>query len=137
MIIIKGHGASLSAQLHINPFLTEIFGDQMFEPKSFALVYAHNLTHSENRFVSVGQRQLGDQLLKHESKLVKMATSFPEYVIEYEDDNHYLTHVHFSFDVSVYYSVYKPSLVSSRNLNALLLFLWFCNNFSRRPLLHF
>lgn len=81
--------------------MAEIFGDELFEPKSFAMVYAHNQTRSMHRFLTIGQRQMNDSLLKTETKTVTNEfNSFPEYEIEYSDENSYVTQVEFKFNVS-------------------------------------
>lgn len=81
----------------------DIMGDKLFEPKSIALVYAHNRTQTKNRYISLGERQPDDHLIKFERKHVKRTefNNFPESEFMYEDSNTYLTHVAFTFTVSI------------------------------------
>lgn len=103
---ILGFEASVSSQLSTNPFTAEIFGDKLFEPKSFALIYAHNNTKSMDRFVSIGQRQPNDTLLKFERKTVTSdLSSFPEHEFEYNDPNTFITQIQFEFNVSDSWSI--------------------------------
>lgn len=98
---IHGHGASIGTQLSTNPFTAELFGDKLFEPKSFAFIYAHNETRSMNRLLTIGQRQSNDTLLKFEKYTVTNdVNSFPEYEVEYNDPQAFITQVNFKFNVS-------------------------------------
>lgn len=98
---IYGHGASVATQLATDPFRAEIFGDGIFEPKSFALVYAHNATRSKDRYFKIGRRQYGDKLLKSEKITVNNGfNSFPQHEIEYIDPDSFITQMDFQFDVS-------------------------------------
>lgn len=70
-------------------------------PKSFTFVYAHNMTQTKNRIVSLGQRQPNDKLLIQRKKLVKNMNRFAEGEFQYEDRNKFITTVTFSFSVSM------------------------------------
>lgn len=98
---IYGYGASEATQIFTDPLIVEIYGDKMFESRSFTLVYAHNHEQKRNRIISVGQRQLNDKLLKFESKVNTIARRFPESDFEFYDERKYLTCVKFSFSVSI------------------------------------
>lgn len=112
---ILGSEASAATQLAIDPFRAEIYGDKLFEPKSFALIYAHNETRSMDRFFKIGQRQPNDTLLMFDEIIIKNEfDSFPQYEIEYNEPNAYITQIEFQFNVSFF--IY-PFLVSpSRQL---------------------
>lgn len=98
---IFGHNASISAQLSTDPDLAEIYGDKLFEDKSFALIYAHNETRSMDRMFKIGRRQPNDTLLKSEKVLVNSEFSnFPQYEIEYNGPNTFITQMDFQFNVS-------------------------------------
>lgn len=98
---IYGFGASMSSRIFNDPFTVEILGDKLFEPKSFALVYVHNGTQTRYPSVHLGQRQLGDHLIKFDSKFIQRTstTNFPESEFEYSQTDAYLTHISFSFNV--------------------------------------
>lgn len=106
---IYGVGASISSRLSVDPFTVEFLGDKLFEPKSFALVYAHNVTQKRHHLISLGERQPGDHLVKFDSKFIQRTSTnnFPESEFEYSQTDAYLTHISFSFDVSVCLSVLK------------------------------
>lgn len=112
-IQIFGFGASVASQLSIDPFMAEIFDDEIFEPKSFALIYAHNATRSKDRFFKIGRRQLNDTLLKSEKIIVKNDfSSFPQHEIEYNNPNAFVTQLEFQFNVSsissiIFFSIYR------------------------------
>lgn len=101
---IFGFGASMSSRIFTDPFTVEILGDKLFEPKSFALVYAHN-DSSQTRYPSIhmGERQPGDHLLKVDSKFIQRTstTNFPEAEFEFSQTNGYLTQISFSFSVCI------------------------------------
>lgn len=100
---IIGHGATISSQLSTDPFMAEIFGDKLFEPKSFALIYAHNQTRSMDRHFRIGQRQTNDTLLKFDQFIVNNELdSFPAHEIEYNDSNAFITQIELKFNVSRY-----------------------------------
>lgn len=100
---ILGYHASVASQLSVDPLLAEIFGDDIFKSKSFALIYAHNRTRTEKYHISIGQRQPHDTLLRTDERtVIKEHNSFPEYEIVYNDANAFITHVQFIFNVSVY-----------------------------------
>lgn len=100
---IYGFGASMSRRIFTDPFTVEILGDKLFEPKSFALVYAHNATQTRYSTIHMGERQPGDHLLKFDSKYIQRTstTNFPESEFEYSQTNAYLTHITFSFNVCI------------------------------------
>lgn len=122
-IRIFGFGASMSSRIFTDPFTVEIFGDKLFEPKSFALVYAHNTTQTRYNSIHLGERQPGDHLLKFDSKFIQRTstTNFPESEFEYGQTNAYLTHIFFSFNVSIYLSILSISTI--------YLFIYTKNNF--------
>lgn len=98
---ILGHGASISSQLAVDPFIAEFFGDRLFEPKSFALIYAHNRTRSMDRQFKIGQRQTNDTLLKFDQIPVNTDLyRFPAHEIEYYDSNAFITQIELKFNVS-------------------------------------
>lgn len=98
---IYGMGASVATQLFKHPYVAEIAGDKLFEPKSFAFIYAHNETRSMNRFLTIGQRQFNDTLLKFATQSVTNDVNiFPEYEFEYSDPMAFITQVEFKFNVS-------------------------------------
>lgn len=98
-----GYHASVASQLSTDPFLAEIFGDDIFKSKSFAMIYAHNGTRTEKHYISIGQRQPNDTLLRSDERtVIKEHTSFPEYEIQYSDADAFITYVQFTFNVSVY-----------------------------------
>lgn len=104
---IFGHGASMATQLTKDPFTVRLFGDQLFEPKSFAFVYAHNATRSKNRYFKIGQRQTNDTLLKTEKIIVSNTfNNYPQHEIEYIDPNTYITQMDFQFNVSLTWHIY-------------------------------
>lgn len=99
---IFGYHATIASQLSTDPQLAEFHGEDIFQSKSFALIYAHNETRSEKHFISIGQRQANDILLNAEQKTVtKDFNSFPEHEILYNDTTAFITHVQFIFNVSV------------------------------------
>lgn len=99
---IFGHGASVATTLATDPFMAEVFGDEIFEAKSFALVYAHNATRSKDRYFKIGRRQPTDTLLKSEKIVVTNAfNSYPQQEIEYIDPNMFITQMEFQFNVRV------------------------------------
>lgn len=92
--------------------MTEVFGDELFEPESFALIYAHNESSSSlNRQIAVGARQENDIILKSETKGVSkdVTDSFPEYEFIYDDPRSYITEVQFKFNVSIISFIFKLS----------------------------
>lgn len=98
---IYGYHASIASQLSSDPMLAEIFGEDIFKSKSFALIYAHNETRSEKHYISLGQRQPDDVLLRVEEKTVtKDFNSFPESEISYDNPSAFITRVQFVFNVS-------------------------------------
>lgn len=98
---IYGHGASVATQLKTDPFIAEIFGDRIFDSKSFTLVYAQNTTRSKYRYFKIGRRQQGDKLLKSEKiTVINEFNSFPQREIEYIDPDSFITQMDFQFDVS-------------------------------------
>lgn len=104
---IYGYGASMSSRIFVDPLTVEFLGDKLFEPKSFALVYAHNATQKRHHLISLGERQSGDHLMKFDSKFIQRTSTnnFPESEFEYSQADAYLTQISFSFDVSVCLSV--------------------------------
>lgn len=98
---IYGYGASEATRIFIDPFYVEMYGDKMFESRSFTLVYAHSHKRRRNRVISVGQRQPNDKLLKFASNTNVIIKRFPESDFEFYDDTKYLTYVKFSFSVSM------------------------------------
>lgn len=98
---IHGYHASIASQLSSDPMLAEIFGEDIFKSKSFALIYAHNETRSEKHYISLGERQANDTLLKVEEQIVtKDFNSFPECEISYDNPNAFITRIQFVFNVS-------------------------------------
>lgn len=98
---IRGYGASMTSLLSYDPLAAELYDDKLFEPKSFALIYAHNETRSMNRLSTIGQRQINDALLKVEKITVTNELSrYPEHEIAYDNPNAFITQVAFKFDVS-------------------------------------
>lgn len=71
-----------------------------FKPKSFALIYAHNETETNRRYVALGQRQDGDELIHHEEKLVRTSNRFAQDEFLFEQPTSSITCVEFSFNVS-------------------------------------
>lgn len=107
MTRILGTEASARTQLATDPFRAEIFGDALFEPKSFALVYAHNETRTMDRFFKIGQRQSNDTVLTFDEIIVNNEyNSFPQYEIEYNEPNAFITQIEFQFDVSFFRSYF-------------------------------
>lgn len=103
---ILGTGASLSSQLSTKPYDGEIYGDKLFESKSFALIYAHNETRSMDRLFKIGQRQPNDTLLTFDEITANNELdSFPQCEIEYNDPDTVITQIAFKFNVSVHYSI--------------------------------
>lgn len=102
---IYGYGASEATRIFTDPLLVEMYGDKMFESRSFTLVYAHNNKPKRNRIVTVGQRQPNDKLIKFESRTNVMINRFPESDFEFYDETKYLTCVRFSFNVSVNFNL--------------------------------
>lgn len=102
---IFGHGSSIGASLSKNQFVNRIFGDELFQPKSFAFVYAHNATRSKDRYFKIGRRQPGDDRLLNTQKITveKGFNSYPQHEIEYVD-SWYITQIDFKFDVSSMWS---------------------------------
>lgn len=101
MVKILGTEASMSTQLLKNPSLAEQRGDELFEPKSFALIYAHNETRSMDRYFKIGQRQINDTVLTFDEITVKNEfNSFPQHEIEYNIENAFITQIDFQFNVS-------------------------------------
>lgn len=125
---IFGFGASMSSRIFTDPWTVDIIGDKLFEPKSFALVYAHNTTQTRHPLIHMGARQPGDHLLKFDSKLIQRTstTNFPESEFEYHQTDAYLTQVSFSFSVNVsfyadpYYSFSNIFVVSLQSPTAIL-----------------
>lgn len=100
---IFGYHATIASQLSTNPEIAEFYGEDIFQSKSFALIYAHNETRSRKHYISIGQRQTNDSLLNSEEKTVtKDYNSFPEHEILYNDTTAFITHVQFIFNVSVW-----------------------------------
>lgn len=98
---IRGHNASVSSQLSSDPYLADIYGDKLFEDKSFALIYAHNETRSMDRMFKIGRRQANDTELHSEKVFVNSElSSFPQYEIEYNAPNTFITQIAFQFNVS-------------------------------------
>lgn len=98
---ILGSEASVATQLANDPFRAEIYGDKLFEPKSFTLIYAHNETRSMDRFFKIGQRQINDTVLMFDEIIVKNEfNTFPQHEIEYNEPNAFITQIEFQFDVS-------------------------------------
>ena len=98
---ILGSEASVATQLAIDPFRAEIYGDKLFEPKSFALIYAHNETRSMDRSFKIGQRQTNDTILMFDEIIVKNEFNpFPQHEIEYNEPNVFITQIEFQFNVS-------------------------------------
>lgn len=108
-----GSEASAGTQLAIDPMRAEIFGEKLFEPKSFALIYAHNETRSMDRFFKIGQRQTNDTIVTFDEIIVKNEfNSFPQHEIEYNDPNTFITQIEFQFNVSffllfLFFSLYE------------------------------
>lgn len=91
----------MTSLLAFDPLAAELYDDKLFEPKSFALIYAHNETRSMNRLSTIGQRQINDALLKFEKITVTNELSrYPEHEIAYDNPNAFITQVEFKFDVS-------------------------------------
>lgn len=85
----------------INPSFARPFSnDDRRKPKFYAFIYAHNSTQTRNRIVSVGERQPDDKLLKVERKVARVKNNFAESEFEYENMDHYITRITFSFSVS-------------------------------------
>lgn len=102
---IYGFGASATSQLFTDPFIAEVFDDEIFEPKSFALIYAHNATRSMDRLFKIGRRQSNDTILKSEKIIVTNEfNSYPQHEIEYTDPNTFVTQMEFQFNVSSFCS---------------------------------
>lgn len=98
---ILGSNASQKSQLSNDPFIAEIFGNTIFMPKSFALIYAHNETRSMDRFVKIGRRQTDDIVLTFDEIIVKKElNSFPQHEIEYNLPNVFITQIEFQLNVS-------------------------------------
>lgn len=117
---IRGFGASRASLLTFDPFASELYDDKVFEPKSFAFIYAHNETRSMNRFLTIGQRQINDTLVKFEKITVTNELSqYPEYEIAYNTPNTFITQVAFKFDVSSHFSVVLSLFLSLWKKNVL------------------
>lgn len=98
---IRGYGASRASLLTFDPMAAELYDDELFEPKSFAFIYAHNETRSMNRLLTIGQRQINDTLVKFEKITVTNELSqYPEHEIAYNSPKAFITQVQFKFDVS-------------------------------------
>lgn len=98
---MTGTNASVSSQLLVEAMLAEVYGDKIFEDKSFALIYAHNETRSMDRIFRTGQRQPNDTLLKSEKIHVNNAmNSFPQHEIAFNDPTAFITQTEFTFNVS-------------------------------------
>lgn len=98
---MTGNNASVSSQLLVDAMLAEVYGDKLFEDKSFALVYAHNDTRSMDRIFRIGQRQPNDTLLKSEKIQVNNdMNSFPQHEIAFNDASAFVTQTEFIFNVS-------------------------------------
>lgn len=98
---MTGNNASVASQLLVDAMLAEVYGDKLFEDKSFALVYAHNETRSMDRILRIGQRQPNDTLLMAETLRVNNElTSFPQQEIAYDNSKAFITQTEFTFNVS-------------------------------------
>lgn len=103
---IRGHNASITSQLSSDPYLAEIYGDKLFEDKSFALIYAHNETRSMDRMFKIGRRQANDTELHSDKVEVNSElSSFPQYEIEYNAPNAFITQITFQFNVSFFHLI--------------------------------
>lgn len=98
---MTGNNASVASQLLVDAMLAEVYGDKLFEDKSFALVYAHNETRSMDRILRIGQRQPNDALLRTETiRVNNELNSFPQQEIAYDDTRAFITQTEFTFNVS-------------------------------------
>lgn len=99
---IFGFGASMSSRIMTDPFTVDVFGDKLFESKSFAFIYAHNRTQTRHRQLAIGQRQPGDLMLFEDRQHISMTSidHFPQTEFNYKRNDVYLSCVKFSFDVS-------------------------------------
>lgn len=98
---MTGNNASVSSQLLVEAMLAEVYGDKIFEDKSFALIYAHNETRSMDRIFRMGQRQTNDTLLKSDKIHVNNAmNNFPQHEIAFNDPTAFITQTEFTFNVS-------------------------------------
>lgn len=73
-----------------------------FQPRSFTLIYEHNATQTNKRFVAFGERQSGDELINHQTKLVSISNRFAQGELYFEQPGRSITCIEFSFDVSWY-----------------------------------
>ncbi|XP_055321222.1 uncharacterized protein LOC129577743 [Sitodiplosis mosellana] len=118
---ILGTEASVATQLAFDPFRAEIYGDKLFEPKSFALIYAHNETRSMDRFFKIGQRQTNDTVLMFDEIIVKNELSpFPQYEIEYNEPNVFITQIEFQFDSPTATAFLNSSFIQPHSFNAIV-----------------
>lgn len=100
-VLVAGNNASVSSQLLVDAMMAEVYGDEVFEDKSFALIYAHNETRSMDRIFRIGHRQPSDALLKTEKiRVNNELTSFPQYEIAFDDPTAFITQMEFTFNVS-------------------------------------
>lgn len=108
---MTGNNASVASQLLVDAMLAEVYGDKLFEDKSFALIYAHNETRSMDRILRIGQRQPNDTLLVTETVRVNNElNSFPQHEIAYDNSMDFITQTEFTFNVShpiIYYCCFR------------------------------
>lgn len=100
-------------------FMTGLFADKRWKPRSFAFVYAHSSGKSRNRIVSMGKRQPNDKLLYFKSKLVRKSNRFAEDEFQVQDNDYSITKVTFTFSVSVidFFASYLECCVNTASIS--------------------
>ncbi|XP_031638359.1 uncharacterized protein LOC116350645 [Contarinia nasturtii] len=118
---ILGSEASATSQLAIDPQRAEIYGDKLFEPKSFAFIYAHNETTTVDRFFKIGQRQANDTVLTFDEIVVNNEyNNFPQYEIDYNDPNAYITQIEFQFNSPTATAFLNSSFIQPHSFSAIV-----------------
>lgn len=99
---VHGFGGSYGAMLWRNNAGTRsLYGEKLFAPKAITVAYPRN-SKVNRRIMSFGQRQRGDNLLRRETKVIKIESGkeFAEDVFEYVNDRNFITYATFSSNVS-------------------------------------
>lgn len=76
---------------------------RMYSPKSLTIVHEHaTMQPTKHRYISVGDRQIGDQLLFKTTKIIEKGHGwFAGADFQFDDDQKSITSVEFVFNVSI------------------------------------
>jgi len=117
-------GMSLGAdgdQIFRTHILGIIGGRQRIDPRSFLLIYEHNMPHTNTRHVVLGERQAGDALIDHQSKLVeKNSNHFANRNLYIEQPGWSITCVEFSFDSPSAIAFTDSKFISEDKINVIV-----------------